>query len=223
LAGSRKADFQVVIRDDALAVMNAHAASNTKVEVCGVMVGRVYSDDFGCYLLIHAAIQGDEASSKAAQVTFTAKTWAHIHEVMDRDYPEDRLAGWYHTHPGFDVFLSGMDHFIQDNFFNLPWQVAFVLDPLAKDTGMFVWRDGKTEREEILIERTQAASQLPPSPVTSTGRSMRLPSLRGLFVTALTLLLFALIIHRIERGPIIDIAGEFKTFWQQVKTWIDGR
>src|SRR5439155_15730472 len=50
------------------------------------------------------------------------------------------------------IFLSGMDLFIQDNFFNLPWQVAFVYDPLGKDEGMFIWRHGKPEREPFLIQ-----------------------------------------------------------------------
>ena len=55
------------------------------------------------------------------------------------------MIGWYHTHPGFGIFLSDMDVFICDNFFNLPWQVAFVYDPLGGDEGNFVWRAGQAE------------------------------------------------------------------------------
>ena len=51
---------------------------------------------------------------------------------MDAEHSEERIVGWYHTHPGFGIFLSGMDLFIQDHFFNLPWQVAFVYDPLRR-------------------------------------------------------------------------------------------
>ena len=36
-----------------------------------------------------------------------------------------------------------MDLFIHDNFFNFPWQIAFVYDPLGGDEGSFVWRAGK--------------------------------------------------------------------------------
>ena len=82
---------------------------------------------------------------------------------MDRDYPDKKMIGWYHTHPGFGIFLSGMDLFICDNFFNLPWQVAFVYDPLGGDEGNFVWRSGKPTREPVLLEDdvTPAAAAVP--------------------------------------------------------------
>ena len=71
---------------------------------------------------------------------------------MDKDHPDARIVGWYHTHPGFGIFLSGMDLFIQDNFFNLPWQVAFVYDPTSEEEGLFVWHAGKSEPEPFLLQ-----------------------------------------------------------------------
>ena len=59
------------------------------------------------------------------------------------------MVGWYHTHPGWGVFLSGMDLFICNNFFNRPLDVALVIDPCAGDRGWFQWstdETGKTER-----------------------------------------------------------------------------
>jgi proteasome lid subunit RPN8/RPN11 len=38
------------------------------------------------------------------------------------------MVGWYHTHPDWGVFLSSMDMFICDNFFN-KLDVAYVIDP----------------------------------------------------------------------------------------------
>jgi proteasome lid subunit RPN8/RPN11 len=152
LSGKRREFFQAVIRRDVLQEIHAHGLSTLEAEVCGVLVGNVYRDDRGPYLHIHASIRGDKAEGHAAQVTFTSATWDHIHSVMEKQHPDAKIVGWYHTHPGFGIFLSGMDLFIQDNFFNLPWQVAFVYDPVGKDEGMFVWRGGKSEREPFLIE-----------------------------------------------------------------------
>ena len=47
-----------------------------------------------------------------------------------------------HILPGDDwgVFLSGMDMFIQNNFFNIPYQVALVVDPRADTLGFFQWK-----------------------------------------------------------------------------------
>ena len=49
------------------------------------------------------------------------------------------MVGWYHTHPDWGVFLSGMDMFICDNFFNKKLDVAYVIDPCRGDRGMFQW------------------------------------------------------------------------------------
>jgi proteasome lid subunit RPN8/RPN11 len=55
------------------------------------------------------------------------------------------MVGWYHTHPGFGIFLSGMDLFIHQNFFTQLWHVAFVLDPRARTSGFFTWNRHKSE------------------------------------------------------------------------------
>jgi proteasome lid subunit RPN8/RPN11 len=150
--GTREPRFQVVFRQSVLDEIHLHGQSSTVAEVCGVLVGKCYRDSNGPYLLIEHCIRGNGARTKATNVTFTAETWAHIQNVMDRDYPKDKMVGWYHTHPGFGIFLSDMDVFICENFFNLPWQVAFVYDPLGGDEGNFVWHAGKPERDPILIE-----------------------------------------------------------------------
>ncbi len=143
--------FQVVFTPFALQAIHAHGKSSMNAEICGVLVGQPLRDERGAYLLIRAAVEGDSAKNHAAQVTFTAKTWAHIQEVMDSKYPDDRIVGWYHTHPGFGIFLSGMDLFIQDNFFNLPWQVAFVYDPKNEEEGAFTWQAGVASPAKYLV------------------------------------------------------------------------
>lgn len=159
--------FQVVFTPFALQAIHAHGKSSMNAEICGVLVGRPLQDERGAYLLIRAAVEGDSAKNHAAQVTFTAKTWAHIQEVMDSKYPDDRIVGWYHTHPGFGIFLSGMDLFIQDNFFNLPWQVAFVYDPKNEEEGVFTWQAGVASPAKYLIrdDAAEFGGQAPPDSV----------------------------------------------------------
>ena len=148
----RKSGFQVVFRRKALADMEEHAQARTDVEVCGMLVGNLYRDAWGPYLLVSAAVPGNAAESRGTSVTINAETWQHFNEQLDSEHKGRKIAGWYHTHPGFGVFLSGMDLFIQNNFFNLPWQVAVVVDPLDGDLGSFIWRGGRSEREDFLVE-----------------------------------------------------------------------
>ena len=148
----RKPHVQVVVRQSVLNEIHRHGRSQTSVEVCGVLVGEVYRDTIGPFVYVEASVRGEHAGNQMAQVTFTAETWNHIQAVLDRDHPHLRIVGWYHTHPGFGIFLSPMDLFIHENFFNHPEQLALVYDPLRGDEGVFLWREGKPTREAVSIE-----------------------------------------------------------------------
>ncbi len=143
--------FQVVIQQDVLNAIHRHGKSILDMEICGFLVGGVFRDGKGPWLHITGSIEGRHATHHAAQVTFTADTWDYAHAVLEREYPDQRIVGWYHTHPDFGVFLSGMDLFIQENFFNLPWQVALVYDPVRGEEGFFIWNRGKSERQPHIV------------------------------------------------------------------------
>jgi proteasome lid subunit RPN8/RPN11 len=158
--GQREPRYQVLVRQSVLNKIHRHGQSVAETEVCGVLVGNVHHDASGPWLYVEQAIEGNGAAERAAQVTFTAETWAHIQLVMDRDFPDRRILGWYHTHPAFGIFLSDMDVFIQDNFFGEPWQVALVYDPKAKEEGLFLWKNGRPQPDPFLIEADAPAEEV---------------------------------------------------------------
>ena len=155
----RSAGFQVLFASGVIDDIRAHGLSSPEAEVCGVLVGNVYCDNRGPWCRVVANIRGNGAAGRNAQVTFTGETWAHINQLMDTKYREDRIVGWYHTHPGFGIFLSEMDLFIQENFFGEPWQIAYVDDPKGGDRGAFVWEKGAAVRRAHLVEPPSAAAQ----------------------------------------------------------------
>jgi proteasome lid subunit RPN8/RPN11 len=119
-----------------------HARSNLKNEVCGVLIGDF--EDGATHVC--ACIAGANAAQGGAHVTFTQDTWEHIYKIKDRDFPDERIVGWYHSHPGFGIFLSDHDTFIHKNFFSAPEQVAWVFDPHSDEEGCFGWHGGHLER-----------------------------------------------------------------------------
>ncbi len=121
-----------------------HARASIKAEVCGVLIGR----EEGATTVVEACITGASAAQGGAHVTFTQDTWEHIYRIKDEKYPEARIVGWYHSHPGFGVFLSDHDLFIHENFFSSPQQIAWVYDPQNDEEGCFGWRDGKIHKLE---------------------------------------------------------------------------
>jgi len=127
---------------EVIRAVRVHARSSMKEEICGILIGRLSGET----ATVHASIMGAEAAQGGAHVTFTQDTWEHIYAVKDRDYPDDKILGWYHSHPGFGVFLSEHDTFIQQNFFSAPHQIAWVFDPHSDEEGCFGWREGRIER-----------------------------------------------------------------------------
>ncbi|HEY9070013.1 MAG TPA: Mov34/MPN/PAD-1 family protein, partial [Candidatus Ozemobacteraceae bacterium] len=135
---------RVVIEKTVFDELLAHGRETTSVELCGVLVGSTARDDAGPYLTIDGSIRGQHTRNDGAQVTFTHETWDHIHKEIESRFRNRTIVGWYHTHPGFGIFLSDMDKFIQDYFFNQPFQVALVIDPISQKEGLFAWVEGKT-------------------------------------------------------------------------------
>jgi proteasome lid subunit RPN8/RPN11 len=131
--GPRSADvaLRVAVERRANAELVAHAKESLEVEVCGVLIGQTCEDAEGVFVQIAAIIRGDAASEASTHVTFTQTTWNTIHQTLERDYPQLKIVGWYHTHPGFGVEFSEMDLFIQKNFFPGRAQIALVTDPLT--------------------------------------------------------------------------------------------
>ncbi len=119
-----------------------HARAHMKTEVCGVLIG----ENVNGVVEVRASIEASNAAQAGTHVTFTQDAWETIYRVKDENYPDDRIVGWYHSHPGFGVFLSEHDTFIQRNFFSSPDQVAWVYDPHTDEEGCFGWIDGEIHR-----------------------------------------------------------------------------
>jgi proteasome lid subunit RPN8/RPN11 len=139
----RQETFRVCFAEAVHAGIRKHACEDMTVEICGVLVGRWMRDADGPFASITEFIRCDSASRKFAEVTFTHESWAEINKEMDSRFQDERIIGWYHTHPNFGIFLSDRDCFIQQHFFGGPGQVAYVVDPVRKTEGVFEWRQGK--------------------------------------------------------------------------------
>jgi proteasome lid subunit RPN8/RPN11 len=165
-------EYQSIVRQKVLDLMREHGEETPDVEVCGVLVGTVYQNADAGFVYVEDVIRGHGASGRNSAVTFTAETWSYIDKQMDEHHRGKRIVGWYHTHPGFGIFLSEMDRFIQDHFFNAPWQTAMVYDPQSTEKGMFAWREGKTERVDFVVDDGSGpggATRVLPAPTTEPG------------------------------------------------------
>jgi proteasome lid subunit RPN8/RPN11 len=158
----------VAINSEVVRAIRQHARSCNKTEVCGVLIGQ----DRDRRVQIAACVEGENAEGAGAHVTFTQDTWEHIYAVKDKKYPDARIVGWYHSHPGFGIFLSEHDIFIHKNFFSSPGQIAWVYDPHSDEEGCFGWVDGQIER----LSRVAVLDRRGGEPAEATGSSESVPA-----------------------------------------------
>ncbi len=138
----------VLMDEPALRASQAHALSSLNREVAGFLIGpRPEKQPDGRYVVhIIDTIVAKHTVMQGASVTYTPESWRNAHDTLAERYPDETavMVGWYHTHPGFGIFLSGMDLFIHQTFYTQIWHVAFVLDPRARTSGFFGWDRAKS-------------------------------------------------------------------------------
>ena len=136
-------DLQIFLREETLREIVLYAKSDLGHELGGVLPGSFYQHRGRLWIEIDGYIKAEQYVNTSASFKFTHNTWSAITREKETRFADRPLVGWQHTHPGYGVFLSGMDLFIQNNFFNLPYQVALVVDPRADTLGFFQWKRGK--------------------------------------------------------------------------------
>ena len=133
---------------DVMRDMEAHAHTNTRVELGGVMLGKQCIDADGKpFVVVTDSLRARHYEATRGSFKFTHETWSQITGERNQFHPDLEMVGWYHTHPGWTVFLSPMDLFICNNFFNRSLDVALVIDPCNDDRGWFQWDEAhQTQR-----------------------------------------------------------------------------
>jgi len=146
----------ILMEEPAFRAAQAHALSSPNREVAGVLIGpRPEKQPDGRYVVhIMDTIIAKYTVMQGASVTYTPESWRYMNDKLAERYPDETavMVGWYHTHPGFGIFLSGMDQFIHQNFFTQIWHVALVLDPQARTSGFFCWDRQKTRVSPVDYE-----------------------------------------------------------------------
>lgn len=126
---------------DAVVTILASLPTGEPVEAGGLLIGYNCADAHGHYLLVEEAIPATLAQGRRLSLTFTHQAWEEMLARKQSEYPAQRIVGWYHTHPGLGVFLSGHDLFIHQHFFADSTHVALVIDPADFTWGLFYWQN----------------------------------------------------------------------------------
>jgi proteasome lid subunit RPN8/RPN11 len=173
----------VVIEDAARQQVGAHVGEDTTVELGGVLAGWVD----GTIVTVVAAVPARAAVGTARSFSFTQEAWDEVNRALGQEHPDLVPVGWYHSHPGLGIHLSDYDRFICSTFFPEPWQVAYVVDPVGQESGLFV-RGGQD-----LVVSTPVSE--PPLVPTRTAGADRRVLVAGAALVAVLLFVAGFLVH----------------------------
>lgn len=117
-----------------------HAASDLQNEVGGALVGRWCQDAITSqqFIVVDTALAALHTRQGSAFLTFTSDSLVAFQQEIETNHPGKQIVGWYHTHPGMGVFLSGYDTWLHENFFPEHYQAALVIEPRSSQAGFFI-------------------------------------------------------------------------------------
>jgi proteasome lid subunit RPN8/RPN11 len=130
------------VRREVLESLCRHARANPRLEVGGYLFGHSYEDAGRAAVEVVGSYPITTASASLVHFRFEVEDGVKAERHQHSHFPGTEVVGWYHTHPGHGVFLSGVDVATHVEYFRLFHRVAVVLDPLHRTFGAFVQEGG---------------------------------------------------------------------------------
>lgn len=136
--------FQVYILESAYRKMLNHVKEDKNVECGGVLVGSPFqtSDHKTVFVIIKDVIRNESRDRSVVHFTVSPEEVKRTRKYIAENCAGEMAIGWYHSHPGHGIFLSGLDMTIVKGVYNAPWNIAWVIDSIRQQEGVFYGADG---------------------------------------------------------------------------------
>jgi len=149
LAGERKMKFECsddvefYIRQNAFDEMLLHSYNMALKgkEAMGFILGEIMKWEKE-YVVAHDAITA-QLESTSSSVRFGREAFNELFALLDEVEYEYIIAGWYHSHIGYGSFMSDVDIETQKKYFNIPFHIAMVIDPINMEAKVFKLKNSK--------------------------------------------------------------------------------
>lgn len=146
--------LRVYLRYSLFRNLDEFALRNTSQEQAGLLLGHHSTD--GNWTLVHEAVELKSTDS----TSLSDGVWREARKAAAKRYPNLEVVGWFHSHPGTSVGIQPKEVEIHTKNFGEPWQVVYVMDPVVRERGFYLWDEkklsfaggfrifGKEEKEE---------------------------------------------------------------------------
>jgi len=127
--------FYVSISKGALEKVVDHAKSTPNQQVVGVLIGKMTDQT----VVVEDAVSG-EIEAEPGRATLGGEAIAKIADDIISKKIAGNVVGWYHSHPGYGIFMSDIDVSTQARLQQFSsYIVALVVDPSTGDRGFFTF------------------------------------------------------------------------------------
>jgi len=192
----------------ALLKMLKHGRAGVPMEVMGLMLGE-FVDDYTVRVVDVFAMpqSGTGVSVEAVDPVFQTK----MLDMLKQTGRPETVVGWYHSHPGFGCWLSGVDINTQQSFEALNQRaVAVVVDPIQSVKGKVVIDAFRLTNPQLMMMGQE------PRQTTSNLGHLNKPSIQAL-IHGLNRHYYSIVINyrknELEQKMLLNL---------HKKKWIDG-
>lgn len=110
-------------------------------ETGGLLVGRIVADPndplSGLLCQPKALLHGKEGRGTSVRFELDEEELSRLGAQAAIEYPDMRVVGWWHSHPGHGIFYSSWDQTCHKSLFGVPGMVGLVVDPQSGKEGWF--------------------------------------------------------------------------------------
>ena len=128
--------YDVHILYDALYGILKHCQELIPNEAIGFLIGHRYRWMNKDYVMIIDYLPTDSISTRYS-VKIKEGGIAPYFKKLLKKYNDFQIVGWYHSHPGYGVFMSEVDVKSHKTYFREPYHVALVVDPIRMEYQFF--------------------------------------------------------------------------------------
>ncbi|KAJ6709798.1 26S PROTEASOME NON-ATPASE REGULATORY SUBUNIT 14-like protein [Salix koriyanagi] len=163
---------QVYISSLALLKMLKHGRAGVPMEVMGLMLGE-FVDEYTVRVVDVFAMPQSGTGVSVEAVDHVFQT--NMLDMLKQTGRPEMVVGWYHSHPGFGCWLSGVDINTQQSFEALNQRaVAVVVDPIQSVKGKVV-----IDAFRLINPQTMMLGQEPRQTTSNLGH-LNKPSIQAL-------------------------------------------
>ena len=122
------------------------------LEAMGLLLGEVFRHEGRDWVFVKEYVTASNNAS-AVSVRFAEEAFRDLIPRIASGIKKNLVVSWAHSHPGYGCFLSATDLATQRNFFNEPFSVALVVDPVKNQKKFFRLNESGYEEVSFAVVR----------------------------------------------------------------------